>query len=168
MALRPTEAEIQAIIDVSSLAAWCQIEATAPINTNNATPAPMSDVQALFAHLQCGPQEHFRSLATLTGEDWKDSTKDIKINGASPSVMLRGKINLFHATARRLSNLDAWPQVVTQGMTPSPATTTGPPQCGGAVIYPQRVNLPTMNIGKVLDQRHGDEITYLSPTRSLP
>ena len=80
MALRPTTEECAAIVDVASLAQWCGLSSVAPVNTNNATPAPTSEVQNLFAHIVCGPQDHYRSLASVTEADWKEYTKDLKVN----------------------------------------------------------------------------------------
>jgi hypothetical protein len=154
MALRPTDQEILAIIDVSSLADWCGISATTPVNTNNTTPPPISDVQALFAHLGCGPTEHFRPFATFSPADWGLSMDTITVNGSPPNMSVRGKYNLFHGTARRLSNLEPWPE-----MTPTP--TAAPPATGVSQPIPSRINTPILNVGRVLDQRMGDEITYL-------
>ena len=174
MAVRPTEAELNNIIDCRSLAAWCGIDAvtpqpapsTPPANLGTATtPAAVSDMRALFAFLVCAPQEHYRGLSTISPEDWKTMTAGIMVNGSPPGVMLRGKYNLFHSTARRICNLEAWPEPVTApALTGGPAaapTQQGSVPLHGQVVMPARVNLPTLNVGRVLDQRMTDEITYL-------
>ena len=84
MALRPTPQEECAIVDVLSLATWCGISATPPANPSNTTPAPVSDMQALFGYLVCGVNEHYRGLATISLADWAQSTRsgaDILVNG---------------------------------------------------------------------------------------
>jgi hypothetical protein len=165
MALQPTAAQCTAIVDVTTLAVWCEINGTAPANTANVTPPPTSDAQALFGYIQCGPQEHYRCLAMVTTADWATQTQAITINGVAPSMMLRAKINLFHATARRLSNLDPWPMAaLTPPGVAAPTTAQLPP---GSVITPARVNLPVLNVGRVLDQRMNDEITYLEPDKVI-
>ena len=85
MALRPSDSEIAAIIDVQTLAQWCGLSDVPPTNTNNQTPPPEAEMNILFAHLGCGPNDHFRSFAMVTAADWETDTKDIKVNGARPN-----------------------------------------------------------------------------------
>jgi hypothetical protein len=119
----------------------------------------VSDVQSLCAYIQCAPDEHYRSIAALTAQDWAQSTSSITFNGAAPSVGLRGKIALFHATARRLCNLEPWPFAAAA---PTNAPVVPPANAPGSLMTgASRINLPVINLGKVLDQRMNDEVTYL-------
>ena len=109
----------------------------------------------------------------LSEADWLTATLNITFNGVGPSIVLRGKIALFHMTARRLCNLAPWPQA---GLPAAMANNLPPPlplpqavnQAIAAFVGgPARVNLPVTNIGKVLDQRMSDEVTYLDATEIL-
>jgi hypothetical protein len=201
MAAKPSDVEISQIFDCQTLAQWCGINPTtptpvvAPTETPPLTKAPHvfqpakapagpplaaappldSDMKAFFGYIGCGPQEHFRSFATMSAPDWAaimtDQTDPFLVNGAKPNVMLRSKVLLFHATARRLCKLEPWPET-----TPPTSTVTGPtmaPSQNGSVqmqnnaVMPARVNLPTLNVGKVLDQSMSDEITYLESDEVL-
>jgi hypothetical protein len=134
--------------------------------TASAAPPLVSDVQSLCAFMQASPDEHYRSIAMLTPADWATATVDIKFNGVKPSIVLRGKIALFHVTARRLCNLEPWPQTALPaqmvGNLPPPLPNTNQMLAG-----PARINLPVLNIGKVLDQRMSDEVTFLEATDVL-
>ena len=161
MAAQPTQLERDAIVDMASLAAWCNISSVAPppaqvASGQAAGPAPVSNVQSLLSFLGSAPDEHYRSIATYTIPDWATEMTGILFNNATPSIMLKGKVALFHATARRLCNLEPWP--TTASAQPSAASA---PLVQNGLTGAQRVNLPVLNIGKVLDQRMSDEITFL-------
>jgi hypothetical protein len=171
MAAEPTSSERALMVDMASLADWCKISCTAPPAPATATTPPaaplVSDVQSLCAFMQAAPDEHFRSIATLTEADWATATQNMTFNGHAPSIVLRGKIALFHITARRLCNLAPWPQAAL----PAQMANNLPPPlplCAQALLAgPARVNLPIINIGKVLDQRMSDEVTFLDATEIL-
>ena len=61
---------------------------------------------------------------------------------------------LFHQTARRLCMLEDWPSI-----TP-PVVAPAPPTASGAKL----LNQASIQLGRVMDQKTGDEITYLAPS----
>ena len=161
MASEPTSAEKSLLVDMVSLAGWCKISSQAPTApSGKGQQAQVSDVQTLCAFMQAAPDEHYRSIAMLAPADWSTATAGITFNGQPPSIALRGKIAFFHMTARRLCNLEPWPQIAA----PAPAPSGLPPalpQSAQALQASTRVNLPVINIGKVLDQRMSDDVTFL-------
>jgi hypothetical protein len=70
---------------------------------------------------------------------------------------------LAQRTARCISSLDLWPsQEAQQNATAAAAAAAAPPpQPQASLLGPTLVNIPTIKIGKVLDQKLGEEITYL-------
>ena len=163
--IKPTDAEVELLVDSASLMAWVGMSATPPATPTPAPPTPlMSEAQAYMAFLQSCPTEHYSSMAQLTADDfYKFVTDGYKINGQPPGPVQKGRALQFHVTARRLCNLDPWP--APHGWAaPTAAAATPPPnipaayRAGGAAL----INTPTIKMNQVLDQRMSDEITYIS------
>ena len=163
MAARPIDADIARIIHSGTLAEWCGFDTVAP--TPPAAPASaggtastatlVSPLEAFLVGLGLGPTEHFRMIAALAPADYTAGIAGITINGAAPSLKERGAMQLFHQTARRLCLLDDWPSVAPPVAAPPP---TPPSSSGGRLL-----NLPSIQVGRVMDQKTGEEITYLPP-----
>ena len=80
-----------------------------------------------------------------------------KINATDPNVFQMAQVILFHITARRLCCLEPRPSIAP----PLPVQTPTQPPTSAS-----RVNTPTIHVGRVLDQRSAEEITY-SPNTSM-
>ena len=151
MAAKPSPSEILAIVDSLTLAEWCGFDTTKP----SAPSTSVSSLEAFLTGLGLGPTEHFRILAALSPTDYAAGIAGIRFNGALPTLKERGAMALFHQTARRLCLLDDWPVIAP----PALAATPPPPTGGGA----RALNQPSIQLGRVMDQKTGDEITYLAP-----
>ena len=161
MASKPTDAELARIVDAGTLAEWCGFDSVAP--TPPTVPAGgtassvtlVSPLEAFLVGLGLGPTEHFRIMAALAPADYTAGVASIMFNGAAPSLKERGAMQLFHQTARRLCLLEDWPSIAPPVLAPPP---TPPSSSGGKLL-----NLPSIQVGRVMDQKTGDEITYLPP-----
>ena len=151
MAAKPSPAEITAMVDSLTLAEWCGFDTSKP----SAPPTAVSSVEAFLTGLGLGPTEHFRILTGLSPSDYATGIAGIKFNCADPSMKERGAMMLFHQTARRLCLLDDWPSIAP----PVPAATAPPPTAAGGKL----LNTASIQVVKVMDQKTGDEITYLAP-----
>ena len=156
MAAKPSTAEIAAIVDAQTLAEWCGFSCDVPTtpSTRGHGPAAVAPIEAFLTGLGLGPTQHFRGLAALSPSDYAAGTAAIKFAGAAPSLKVRGDMALFHQTARRLCMLEDWPSI-----TP-PVVAPAPPTAAGAKL----LNQASIQLGKVMDQKTGDEITYLAPS----
>ena len=154
MACKPSDAEILAIVDAQTLAEWCGFSTTVPPPTEPPTVPPLvSSLEAFLVGIGLGPQEHYRVVAALATVDFNLYTVDVKFNGARPTLTERGAMLFFHQTARRLCLLEDWPSVALP-----PVATPSPPTASGSS---RLLNLASIQVGKVLDQKIGDEITYV-------
>ena len=156
MAAKPTDVDIALIVDSGTLAEWCGFNTVAPTPPSGASAAtPVSSLEAFLVGLGLGPTEHFRGIAALAPADYTAGIAGMLFNGASPSIKERGAMQLFHQTARRLCLLEDWPSIAPPVVAPSPA----PPSASGGKL----LNSPSIQVGRVMDQKTGDEITYLPP-----
>ena len=130
-----------ALTNNQTLAEWVGMSATkptaAPQGSSIEVSKLVSPMQAFFAWAQVGPNDHYRSLASLTCQDWSVAASLLEVNGASPSLGMRGQVALFHATARRLCKLDPWPDALPPAQ-PTPAVQT-PPQSTGQAAHGWRI-----------------------------
>ena len=156
MAAKPTPDEIANIVDAGTLAEWCGFSSTAPAPPTGHTGAALvSPLEAFHVGLGLGPTEHFRVIAALAPADYTAGIIGIRFNGAAPTLKERGAMQLFHQTARRLCLLEDWPSIAPPVVAPPSA----PPIASGGKL----LNSPTIQVGRVMDQKTGDEITYLAP-----
>ena len=130
----------------------------------------MSDVQSFVAWFGGSPIAHYRQLAVISQPDFRQEllgTNGWKLpGGASPSLAQRGQATVAHATARCLCDLDPWPaaqataQAALQANSLPPAAPSAvlPTGLGGGTSL---LNVPTIKLGAVLDQKLGEDITYL-------
>ena len=155
MASKPSDIDLALIVDAGTLAEWCGFDTVTPTPPTGSGATRVSSLEAFLVGLGLGPTEHFRIMAALAPADYAAGVASITFNGAAPSLKERGAMMLFHATARRLCLLEDWPAI-----TPAtPPPTSSPPSSSGGKL----LNLPSIQVGKVMDQKTGDEITYLAP-----
>ena len=84
-----------ALTNNQTLAEWVGMSATkptaAPMGSTVEVARLVSPMQAFFAWAQVGPNDHYRSLASLTSQDWAAAASTIEVNGVPPSVGMRGR-----------------------------------------------------------------------------
>ena len=154
MACKPSDAEILGIVDAQTLAEWCGFSTVVPPPSEPPLHEPLvSSLQAFLVGIGLGPLEHYRVVASLATVDYNIYTADIKFNGVRPTLKERGAMLFFHQTARRLCLLEDWPSVA-----PPPVATPAPPTASGSS---RLLNVASIHVGRVLDQKIGDEITYV-------
>ena len=157
MAAKPTDVDIGLIVDAGTLAEWCGFSTVTPAPPSgiSTTPTAVSSLEAFLVGLGLGPTEHFRGVAALAPADYTMAIVGMRFNGTPPSIKERGAMQLFHQTARRLCLLEDWPSITPPVASAPPAA---PSASGGKLL-----NLPSIQVGRVMDQKTGDEITYLPP-----
>ena len=157
--VQPTDMSI--IVDIQSLAEWCGIAADKPTAVPPGSTTKLEDVvsalHGLMVWAQCAPSDHFRMLASLTPDDYNVALSTLQINGAPPGLAIKGAFMLFHRTARRICNLEELPDAEPVVPVSAAASGSSGPSTGGS----RPLNTPTISMGKVVDQKLGDEITYL-------
>jgi hypothetical protein len=171
MSIAPTDAEIAALIDCESLAVWCGLDqalpsAPTPIASAANAPPPgplaVSPVTAFLAYAGMQPQSHYRTLAAIPPTTWDTMIAGFQVNGQPASMREFGAVKLFHSTARCICKLDLWPGA------PSPNTAISTPNVAPTLptsnTGTRLLNTPVVKVDQVLDQKIGDEITYLSVT----
>ena len=155
MASKPSDTDLALIVDAGTLAEWCGFDTVTPTPSLGGTSTPVSPLEAFLSGLGLGPTEHFRMMAALAPADYAAGVASITFNGVAPSLKERGAMMLFHQTARRLCLLEDWPAITPPTLPPPSA----PPSSSGGKL----LNLSSIQVGKVMDQETGDEITYLAP-----
>ena len=119
----------------------------------------MIPLKAFLEHCGVGPTEHYRALATNSTDDWKDGMASLTINGAKANMAQMGAAKLFHKIARCLIKLDLWPEDIAAAATA--AASAPPPAAPPASSGTRLLNVPTIQIGRHLDQKYEEEITYM-------
>ena len=149
-------------------------------------------LQSFLAWYEAAPTTHFRALGTLTVNDFAEELLTWRVNGQRPSVRARACAKLAHVTARRLCKLEPWPSAEA----PTPITTTLATADGngggtaaeaavmareaeaqrasaGSNLVPaststtKLLNVQTIKLDDVLDQRLNAEITYIPETEVI-
>jgi hypothetical protein len=165
--MEPTQAELVAIVDVSSLMDWACVDDTVP-----APPASGPAIPSLRASFlkwaSLGPSVHFRALAMMTPEEFRKQLAGWKYEGADPPMGATMSVLVAQQTARYICKLDEWPseaaaaaKAAASAQLALATSSAGQPTCGYNIPPSSLVNVPTIKIGKILDQKLGEEITYL-------
>ena len=128
-------------------------------------PALLSPIACMLKWAKAAPSDHYRGVANCDHADWKAALATLRFNGEELGLAERGTVILFHSTARRLCGLDPWPDdPATPAVTPPPVAsplTASMSSLGGAHGV-KALNLPTISLRQVLDQKANEEIVYLS------
>ena len=131
MASKPSDVDINALVDAGTLAEWCGFSTTAPTPISGSVGVPISSLEAFLVGLGLGPTEHFRIIAALAPADYATGITGITFNGSAPSLKERGAMMLFHQTARRLCLLEDWPAITPAA---APPTAAPPATSGGKLL----------------------------------
>ena len=142
-----------------------------------AQPAFLGTLASFLAYCGAGPNSHFRSLASVTSQDFDTYITGWTIRGRAPNIMQLGAAKCAHRTARCLCKLDQWPEELLalqiqqqqQQLAPPPQQ---PPQQStwhGNPLGPagSLINVPTVTVSEILDQRVGETITYIEDAEWL-
>ena len=125
-----------ALVHNQSLAEWVGMSAVkptaAPSGSTVEVAALISPMQAFFAWAGVGPNDHYRSLASLATDDWAAALMTFEVNGAKPTIGQKAHAVFFHATARRLCKLDPWPDAQLHAPPTPVAQTSQQPTSGFA------------------------------------
>ena len=160
-ASEPTDLELADILNLGKLLEWAGLSDIAPTAT---TTVLLSARAAFLNWADMGPQTHFRSLATMSVQDFKQQLNGWTVNSHPPSFGAMSAVILAHQTARYMCKHEVWPSEAATIQTQQAAiAAAAPPANNQQLPVANTVNLPTIKVGHVLDQKLGEEITYMPP-----
>jgi hypothetical protein len=159
--MEPTPQELTNIVDLGSLLEWAGLDDTTPTQPASGQ-ALISPRKSFLAWAGWGPTQHFRGLSMLQAADFQTQLAVWTCNGTKPNMGALAAAMLAQQVSRYICGADQWPseaKVAAAALaqqtalqlaqpTPPPAPTT-------------LVNTPIIKIGRVLDQKLGEEITYM-------
>ena len=169
MALRPTVDQLPLLVDLGSLLEW------AGLSNADATVQPIfgGTLASFLAFYGATPTTHFRQFAALTVDDFAACIPGWQPDGRAPTMSGLGAAKLAHRTARCLCGLDPWPPTEAERTALQQQPQPQQPQPGaqqqqqiqafhGSLSQPScLLNLATVNMSEVVDQRLSETITYL-------
>ena len=168
--IRPTADELLAIVDLGTLLEWAGIlnddrvvAAAEQQDGDQMIPAVAGfngSLASLLAFYGAAPTTHFRQFASLTPADFTQFISEWQPNGGPPSWAKKAAAKLAHATARAICKMEPWTDEV-QPPQPPPQLAAQPfppvPSPAGSLL-----NVPTVSISEVVDQRYSETITFVN------
>ena len=168
--IRPTPVELLAITDLGTLLEWAGINnddrvLAAAERQQDAQVIPAivgfnGSLASLLGFYGAAPTTHFRQFASLTPADFSQFISEWLPNGAPPPWAKKASAKLAHATARAICKLEPWadeaqppPPQQAQQQLPFPPI----PTPAGSLL-----NVPTVSISEVVDQRYSETITFVN------
>ena len=128
-----------------------------------ASPTPTQQTTVFGAFLKVTgllPSSHYNVLAYISEASFERTMDRWKIDGEPADLRAIGMATWAFRKARQMCHLEAAPTAATFAIVAQPPTitpTTGPQQSSNG----QLLNVSTIKVAQVMDQRFGEEITYL-------
>ena len=147
--MEPSPQELQAIVDVNTLADWAGLSDAAAQGD-----APRA---SLFTHMgdPAFGASHFRMLASVSPTSFANVLAGWQLNGAPPPILATAAAQLMYDTSRRMCQLEPWPSQALQAAAQAAAVAAQP-------VVPAPVRAGTMvKLSQVLDQTLDSEAPYL-------
>jgi hypothetical protein len=159
--MEPTSAELMAIVDVGSLLDWAGLDNTTPVQPASGNPM-VAARSSFLAWAQIGPTQHFRCLSMLPQGAFQAQLVNWTCNGTAPSMGSTLAVLLAQQTARYICKQEMWPSCAAAAASAAIAAQTAQAAPNPALAPTSNlINTPTIKIGRVIDQKLDEEITYL-------